>query len=591
MLRRLLPFLSVVVIVGGLFAQPPGQPAPQWGNLPYITQVTQAAQQLFYHVERLRVFASTFRHPQAGQLQQLVNNYYEDVLAFTRFVQRNPVRPQVEVEYRKLDRKSDAIVQALRTFPNTIQNSQLLQLASRIEFADQQLGAAVLGGGPNPPPAGNLVRLSRSLDTQAEDLLRIARDTLKNDPFSQQLERDIRNFTRTVDQFRRTAEATNNPDQLQRSFQGVQSSWNTVTQSLLSRNTLWDSLALRQSVTQVANLVTTLGRLLGGGINPGPLPPAPWPPVDPGRRRVSYAVGADAGGGPHVRLFRSARTGESDDLFAYDPDFRGGVRVAVGDADGDSIQDVITAPGPGMPPLIRVFSGRDQSLIREFLAFDGNYRHGVFVATADFNRNRRTDVVCGSERGTPPLVRVFDAVTGQRLAEFTAYEPSFRGGVRVAVGDINGDGTPDVITAPGPGRPARIRVFDGRNVQNVLAEFDAYDPAFRGGAFVAAADFSRDGRKEIFVGPDAGGGSHCKLVNGMTGQVVFDFFPVDPAFAGGIRVACRDVNGDGAPDFVCATGPGVPTVVRIFSGRGGQPINEFQPFDPWWANGAFVGCR
>jgi hypothetical protein len=150
---------------------------------------------------------------------------------------------------------------------------------------------------------------------------------------------------------------------------------------------------------------------------------------------------------------------------------------------------------------------------------------------------------------------------------------------------------PDIITAPGPGRAATIRVFDGRNANNVLSQFDAYDPTFLGGAFIATGDFGRDGRKEIFIGPDAGGGSHCKLVNGLTGQVAYSFFPVDQNFAGGIRVACCDVNGDGVPDFICTTGPGAPTAVRIFNGRGGQLLNEFLAFDPAWTGGAFVGCR
>jgi hypothetical protein len=69
--------------------------------------------------------------------------------------------------------------------------------------------------------------------------------------------------------------------------------------------------------------------------------------------------------------------------------------------------------------------------------------------------------------------------------EFFAYDQQFRGGVRVACNDINGDGVPDVITAPGPGIPAVVRGFDGRN-QETLFEFSAFDPRFMGGAYVAS---------------------------------------------------------------------------------------------------------
>ena len=83
-------------------------------------------------------------------------------------------------------------------------------------------------------------------------------------------------------------------------------------------------------------------------------------------------LGAGENGGPHVRVFRNNRTDDFHGFMAYHPDFRGGVRVAVGDVDGDGAADVITAPGPGMPPLVRLYNSRDMALLHEFYAFDGS---------------------------------------------------------------------------------------------------------------------------------------------------------------------------------------------------------------------------
>ena len=66
---------------------------------------------------------------------------------------------------------------------------------------------------------------------------------------------------------------------------------------------------------------------------------------------------------------------------------------------------------------------------------------------------------------TPAAARTSACSTSRparQLFNFYAYAPNFTGGVRVAVGDVNGDGTPDIITAPGAGGGPHIKVFDGK---------------------------------------------------------------------------------------------------------------------------------
>jgi hypothetical protein len=43
--------------------------------------------------------------------------------------------------------------------------------------------------------------------------------------------------------------------------------------------------------------------------------------------------------------------------------------------------------------------------------------------------------------------------------------PGFQGGVRVAVGDVNGDSTPEVITSAGPGGGPHVKAFDGSSTK------------------------------------------------------------------------------------------------------------------------------
>src|SRR5262249_38144808 len=108
-------------------------------------------------------------------------------------------------------------------------------------------------------------------------------------------------------------------------------------------------------------------------------------------------------------------------------------------------------------------------------------------------------IAVGADAGGGPEVKAYDGVTGALRLDFYAYEPTFGGGVRVAVGDYNGDGVLDVITAPGAGRAPEVRVFDGQSGAEI-AHFNAYDSHFLGGVFVAAADMNGDNKADIITG-------------------------------------------------------------------------------------------
>ena len=56
-------------------------------------------------------------------------------------------------------------------------------------------------------------------------------------------------------------------------------------------------------------------------------------------------------------------------------------------------------------------------------------------------------LVTAGGQGTSPAVRVFDASGTDQT--FLAYPAGFRGGVRVALGDVNGDGVPTSSPARG----------------------------------------------------------------------------------------------------------------------------------------------
>src|SRR4051812_10389337 len=213
------------------------------------------------------------------------------------------------------------------------------------------------------------------------------------------------------------------------------------------------------------------------------------------------ALGADAGGGPLVRVLDPATGAERFSFPAYDPAFRGGVSVALGDLNGDGVPDVVTAPGAGGGPHVRVFDGRTGANLANFNAYDPKFTGGVCVAVGDVDGDGRADVVTAAGPGGGPHIRVFDAA-GNLKSEFLAYDPKFTGGVSVAVGDIDGDFKAEIVTGAGAGGGPHVRAFRADGTQ--VAGFFAYDPAFRGGVNVAAADLTGDGVAEVITGAGRG---------------------------------------------------------------------------------------
>ncbi len=244
---------------------------------------------------------------------------------------------------------------------------------------------------------------------------------------------------------------------------------------------------------------------------------------------VDLVTGAGPGGGPHVRVVSGATGDDLANFFAYDPAFTGGVVVASADVDGDGSADVVAGAGAGGGPHVKVWSGRTGREIASFMAFVPDYRGGVSVAAADLDGDGRADVVVGAGVGTAPVVKVFGGESFAELASFLAYSPAFLGGVHVAVGDVTGDGRPDIVTGAGAGGGPHVQVFGGPRFES-LDSFFAYGPGFTGGAWVAAGDVNGDGRAEIVTGAGPGGGPHVEAWNPVDHSLVMNAMAFGPDF-------------------------------------------------------------
>ena len=128
-----------------------------------------------------------------------------------------------------------------------------------------------------------------------------------------------------------------------------------------------------------------------------------------------------------------------------------------------------------------------------------------------------------------------------------------------------------------------------------VASFYAYDPAFIGGVVVACGDVTGDGRPEVITGAGAGGGPQVRAISidGSTLTEAASFYAYDPAFFGGVHVAAGDITGDGVAEIITGAGPAGGPHVRAISMQSGGTLNEavsFFAYDPAFFGGVYVGA-
>ena len=298
-----------------------------------------------------------------------------------------------------------------------------------------------------------------------------------------------------------------------------------------------------------------------------------------------------------------------------------GVRTAVGDVDGDNIQDFAVATGPGPETRFAVISGdRTRFIIPPTAPFRGSesFTGGAFVSVGDIDGDGREDVVVSADQGGGPRVVIFSfkPSTGlYPLADFFGIDdPNFRGGARTALGDINHDGRVDLAVSAGPGGGPRVALYNGLTFFSSRAkltnDFFVYPgaeaTALRNGVYLSIGDLNGDGYGDLITGAGAGGGPRVLALSGkslLSSGVAFaftnpvaDFFSGDPAERGGVRVTVKNVDGDAKSDIVTGSGEGSVGDVRVYRGaalRGrSQPV-LFQDIpvsgDPSFLDGVFVG--
>ncbi len=264
-------------------------------------------------------------------------------------------------------------------------------------------------------------------------------------------------------------------------------------------------------------------------------------------RRTKVFNVSNFSNGSFVRILSETGQVKRTGFFTYEEKYKPGSRVAVADLEDNGVPETIIADAAQIE--IRDKNGKK---ITSFYPYGENYNKGINFALGDLNHDGKLEIVTGTERGGGPHVRIFNSAGRLIHPGFFAYGKNFRGGVSVAVGDIDGNGWPEIITGAGLGGGPHVRIFSGGG-KLINPGFFAFDAKFRGGVNVAAADLNDDGKAEIITGAGFGGGPQIRVWDGQRLTLKSEFFAFSERSRSGVGVEAEDLDKDGRAEILAST--------------------------------------
>ena len=214
---------------------------------------------------------------------------------------------------------------------------------------------------------------------------------------------------------------------------------------------------------------------------------------------------------------------------------------------------------------VNVLSGADGSLLYSFAGTSSMDRYGSTVSGAgDLNNDGYDDFLIMS--GTLGFVDIYSGSNGSLLFQITVAQlPTYGGASAAPCGDWNGDNYDDVVIA-GLGSSTNAssmgvtlngwaRVYSGLD-GSILAEFEGDVDQGKLGQEVVVGDIDGDGSNDILLSSkssNSSGVSYAGMIrafSGATGSVMFTIDGVSANDNFGDSIDLLEVNGDGHLDIV-----------------------------------------
>lgn len=294
---------------------------------------------------------------------------------------------------------------------------------------------------------------------------------------------------------------------------------------------------------------TTPGEPVGGG--------------QPGVTNPMVVAGLAPGNQPKVRILNTRTLGLKKEFSAYRSTNKYGVFVAAGDVDGDDRAEVIVGTGPKSSAIVTLFTDAGRKIV-SFAPFGSRSTVGVSVAVGDVDGDGKAEILTIPASGAGSLKAFRYNATTRRVTLLGSLPAgTYRGGYTIASADLDLDGRAEVVIAKNVNsRGLSTYRWNGSRFIRTKS-FSAFPITFRSGIKVAAGDVTGDGRPEILAVAGAGYWSDVRVFT-PAGRQVSSVVPFSKSFFGGAALTTHDMNGDGQDEVLVSPAKGAEPFIRVF---------------------------
>ena len=180
-------------------------------------------------------------------------------------------------------------------------------------------------------------------------------------------------------------------------------------------------------------------------------------------------------------------------VYPYTASYAGNLRLAVGDLDNDGVNELYVAPDKGPYP-VKILNLVGEEILPNWYPFGSKYQGGYFLAVAGSGYSGRLVVGAGNDH--EPTVTLYDAGL-KKTGEWSVFDKRSSRGVPVGAGDLNGDGTPEIIAGFGTGAKPQLKLYtlEGKEFAKPIT----FESQLFRSAQIQTADVDFDGKADIVL--------------------------------------------------------------------------------------------